>query len=118
MFALLEIIVILAAVFPAFAEDAGNGSTYKDKTKSRDKYISSEDGWFDISGFIDQAYGFAPIIMPITEPAVGYGAAGALAFIDKPKDEVEEAGFGRPNITVCGRGWAPRTGRGVYSEPT
>ncbi len=64
-------------------------------------FCSAEDGWPDLSGFIDQAYGFAPIVIPITEPAVGYGAAGALAFIDKPKGEAK-AGFGRPNITAVG----------------
>ena len=38
-------------------------------------------------------------MFPITEPAVGYGAAVGLAFIDKPKGE-GRAGFGRPNITI------------------
>lgn len=62
---------------------------------------SKDDGWLDISGFIDQAYGFVPLLIPITEPAVGLGAAGALVFIDKPKAEAS-AGFGRPNISVIG----------------
>lgn len=62
---------------------------------------SKDDGWLDISGFIDQAYGFVPLLIPITEPAVGLGAAGALVFIDKPKAEAN-AGFGRPNISVIG----------------
>ena len=62
---------------------------------------SKDDGWPDISGFIDQAYGFVPLLIPITEPAVGLGAAGALVFIDKPKGEAS-AGFGRPNISVVG----------------
>lgn len=39
--------------------------------------------------------------MPITEPAIGYGAAGGLMFIDKPQGEAQ-AGFGRPNITAGG----------------
>ena len=65
------------------------------------KLWSSEDGWLDIGGFVDQPYGFIPLVIPITEPAVGYGAALALAFIDKPKGETE-AGFGRPNITAVG----------------
>ena len=47
------------------------------------------------------AYGFVPLVIPITEPAVGYGAAGGLAFIDKPMGEAQ-AGFGRPNITAVG----------------
>ncbi len=34
-------------------------------------------GWFDVSGFLDTAYGFVPLVVPITEPAVGYSAAGA-----------------------------------------
>ena len=70
-------------------------------TKFLSKLRSPEDGWLDISGFLDEAYGFVPIVIPITEPAVGYGAAGALAFIDKPKGKTED-GFGRPNITLVG----------------
>lgn len=43
----------------------------------------SQDGWLDIGGFLDTAYGFVPLVMPITEPAVGYGAVGALVFVDR-----------------------------------
>jgi outer membrane protein assembly factor BamA len=81
------------------AKDVQPGST--ETTASPSKFYSAEDGWLDISAFIDQAYGFVPIVIPITEPAIGYGAAGALAFIDKPKGEAR-AGFGRPNITAVG----------------
>ncbi len=55
----------------------------------------------DLSEFIDQAHGFLPIVMPITEPAVGLGAVAALAFLDKQNPEAG-AGFGRPNISVVG----------------
>jgi outer membrane protein assembly factor BamA len=65
------------------------------------KFFSAEDGWVDVSGFLDEAYGFLPVAIPITEPAVGYGAAGGLAFISKPLSEAR-AGFGRPNITIVG----------------
>ena len=65
------------------------------------KFRSAEDGWLDLSGFLDERYGFIPLVIPITEPAVGYGAAGVLAFIDKPMGEAQ-AGFGRPNITAVG----------------
>jgi outer membrane protein assembly factor BamA len=52
--------------------------------------------------------------MPITEPAVGYGAAAALVFIDKPEQE-GGAGFRRPNITAVG-GLATENGtRGVLA---
>ena len=41
------------------------------------------------------------MVIPITEPAVGYGAAGGLTFISTPLSEAQ-AGFGRPNITIVG----------------
>jgi len=70
-------------------------------TEKPSRFRSADDGWFDVSGFLDEAYGFLPIIMPITEPAVGFGAVAALAFLDKPNPEAG-AGFGRPNITMVG----------------
>jgi hypothetical protein len=59
-------------------------------------FRSAEDGWLDVSGFLDTKYGFLPIVIPITEPAVGYGAAAGMAFISEP------FGSGRPDITVVG----------------
>lgn len=70
-------------------------------TNSPSKFRSAEVGWLDISVFMDQSYGFAPIVFPITEPAIGYGLAGGLAFVDKPQGAAE-AGFGRPDITAVG----------------
>lgn len=82
----------------ALASDAGPGIGEKPDDPSR---WSEEDGWLDISGFLDQAYGFVPLVIPITEPAVGLGAVGALVFIDKQKNDAA-AGFGRPNISAVG----------------
>jgi outer membrane protein assembly factor BamA len=64
-------------------------------------FYSADDGWFDVSGFLDEKYGFLPLVVPITEPAVGYGAAGGMSFISKPLGGAE-AGFGRPNISMVG----------------
>ncbi|MDF3129733.1 BamA/TamA family outer membrane protein [Kiritimatiellaeota bacterium B1221] len=60
-----------------------------------------DDGAFDISGFLDTATGFFPIVSPITEPAVGYGGFGALVFVDR-QDAAEHEGFNRPNMTMVG----------------
>ncbi|HEX5052798.1 MAG TPA: BamA/TamA family outer membrane protein [Planctomycetota bacterium] len=60
-----------------------------------------DDGWPDLSSFLDEQYGFLPVVAPITEPAVGYGAAGGLAFLSRPLGETK-AGFGRPDITFVG----------------
>jgi hypothetical protein len=65
------------------------------------KFWSPDDGWLDVSGFLDEKYGFLPVVIPITEPAVGYGAAGALAFLSKPLGAARD-GFGRPDITIVG----------------
>ena len=70
-------------------------------TNAPSKFRSAEDGWLDVSGFLDEKYGFLPVAIPITEPAVGYGAAGGLAFINKPLGEARP-GFNRPNITMVG----------------
>lgn len=65
------------------------------------KFWSPDDGWLDVSGFLEEKYGFLPVVIPITEPAVGYGAAGALAFLSKPLGAARD-GFGRPDITIVG----------------
>jgi outer membrane protein assembly factor BamA len=64
-------------------------------------FKSPEDGWFDVSGFLDEKYGFLPIAMPITEPAVGYGVGGGLTFLSSPLGKAE-AGYGRPSISAVG----------------
>jgi hypothetical protein len=74
-----------AAPSPAEAKEAESASKFK-----------GEDGWVDVSGFLDEAYGFLPIAMPITEPAVGYGVGGGLMFLDQPLGNSE---YKRPNIT-------------------
>jgi len=67
----------------------------------RSKRRSAEDGMLDISGFLDEVYGFVPIVTIITEPAVGYGLGGGLLFVDKPEGKAK-AGFGRPNLSAVG----------------
>lgn len=73
--------------------------------------IRGEDGQLDVSHFIDQAYGFMPVVIPITEPALGLGAVGALAFIDRPDPG---SGFNRPNITLIGAMGTENGTRGYF----
>ncbi|MFO1477336.1 MAG: BamA/TamA family outer membrane protein [Verrucomicrobiota bacterium] len=70
-------------------------------TNAPSKFRSAEDGWFDISGFLDEKYGFLPIVIPITEPAVGYGALGGIAFISQPLGK-SVGSLERPDITAVG----------------
>jgi hypothetical protein len=85
----------------ALAGEAGSATAAAPEADAR--LWSKDDGWLDISGFIDQSYGFIPVVIPITEPAVGLGGAAALVFIDKQKGgDGPGAGFGRPNISAFG----------------
>lgn len=45
-----------------------------------DMMIDPVDGQLDVSKWLDSAWGFMPVVIPITEPAVGYGLAGAGVF--------------------------------------
>jgi hypothetical protein len=83
----------------AVPKDADKAAPPKDADKAAPP--KDKDGWPDVSGFLDEKYGFLPIAMPITEPAVGYGVAGGLAFMSKPFGAAAQ-GLGRPNITFVG----------------
>lgn len=69
--------------------------------KSLPRWRDAQDGWLDLSRFLDTAYGFVPVISPITEPAVGYGAAAALLFINR-KPAAGGTTPGRPEIAAIG----------------
>ncbi len=70
------------------------------------------DGCFDLSEFIKEPLGFVPVVMPITEPAVGYGAGGALVFIS-PNEPTSSGQYVRPNLTLLG-GMATENGTRGY----
>jgi hypothetical protein len=74
------------------------------------RLVDPVDGHLDASSFLDTAYGFLPLVAPITEPAVGYGAVGALVFIDR-QTPVPGQPFVRPNIATVG-GLATENGTG------
>jgi len=85
---------------------AGNAA---ENARRDPRFFDPEDGWLDISGFLDTAYGFVPVVAPITEPAVGYGAVGALVFVDR-RPRSPDGRPSRPNIAVLG---AARTQNGT-----
>lgn len=60
-----------------------------------------QDGMFDMGSFLAKG-GFIPMVTPITEPAVGYGAAGGLIFLQRNKEPGS-----RPDIYALG---------GMYTE--
>jgi hypothetical protein len=65
------------------------------------KFFDDQDGWLDLSKFLETGHGFVPMVMPITEPAIGYGAAAGLIFIDRPETKPGEKPA-LPNMAVIG----------------
>lgn len=70
-------------------DPAPQSTSAAEDSRSSDALIDSKDGWFDISRFLDSRVGFFPVVFPITEPAVGYGGGGALAFFHTPPRAIE-----------------------------
>lgn len=62
------------------------------------------DNAFDLSKFLLELHGFVPIISPITEPAVGYGAA-AIGVYFIPKEPKENVAFQMPDMVGLGGGY-------------
>ena len=83
------------AATPAFAQAPSDALDEVSTTRGE------TDGWPDLSSFLDEKYGFLPLVFPITEPAVGYGAVAGVAFISKPLGAARD-GFGRPNLSFVG----------------
>jgi hypothetical protein len=52
----------------------------KKKEEEPDLFHDPKTGDFDVSKFLDSKIGFFPLVMPITEPALGFGLAGGLVF--------------------------------------
>jgi hypothetical protein len=92
---------VLGALFATATLHAAETDGANLKPPRNPRLFDPDDGWFDASGFLDTAYGFIPLAAPITEPAVGYGAVGALVFIDRNAPGQGER-YTRPNIAAVG----------------
>jgi hypothetical protein len=77
--------ILLAGALVAGAEAAPPPAPTSEKdaapAKKASLFKDPEDGAFDIGGWIATRTGVIPILFPITEPAVGYGAALGLILI-------------------------------------
>jgi hypothetical protein len=91
---LAAIAAAIACAWPASA-GAGWGDVLVDPT----------DGALDASVWLATRSGFVPLVAPITEPAVGYGAAGGLVFFHPreggPPPGSEGGGFSPPSLSAA-----------------
>lgn len=106
---LLFSIVLLVSLFIGVTSDCfGQESKVqkkKDKEKREKPFKDPEDGAFDISYYMYNLNGFLPVLSPITEPAVGYGAALAGAFFLEKKQKDSVRRFQMPDIVGVAGGY-------------
>ncbi len=73
--------------------------------EKRGRFRDTLDNAFDISNWLYELYGFIPLVAPITEPAVGYGAAAAGVYFI-PKKDSSTGQFKMPDITGVAGGYS------------
>jgi hypothetical protein len=72
-----------ASLDAGVAEEIGLEPDPAERKFSDLSFCHPDDNMFDLSELIDHPLGFIPLVIPITEPAIGYGAVGALIFISE-----------------------------------
>jgi hypothetical protein len=68
-----------------------------------DAFVDPQDGGFDASQWLATRTGFVPLVVLITEPAVGYGAAGGLVFFHprSGSSRTEDGRFEPPSLSAA-----------------
>ena len=94
--------IILFLVFIALL--SSNIKAQDNKQKKKKLFIDPIDSAFDVSHYLYNIHGLLPIISPITEPAVGYGAAAAGLFFIPKKDDGRK-GFKMPDVVGIAGGY-------------
>jgi hypothetical protein len=77
------------------------------------RWRDPKDGCVDLSKYLESPHGFLPVVMPITEPALGYGLVGGAVFLD-PRESAGAEGWARPNITMLGGMWTEDGSEGLF----
>ena len=70
--------------------------------KSKIPFEDSIDGALDLSYFLASVYGFLPFVMPVTEPALGYGVAGGPIFIHRDMKALQKGEPSPPSLSMVG----------------
>jgi hypothetical protein len=90
-----------------------------------DKLKDTEDGAFDMSQMLSSRVGFLPVAIPITEPAIGIGLAGAVGYFHPQKTQMlrEDGDMVPPSISALGgmytsnESWGMGGGhRGIWNQ--
>jgi hypothetical protein len=82
--------------------------------EEKSKFLDPDDGYLDLSRFLEHPVGFVPIVVPITDPALGFGAVAGAVFLD-PREDAGGAGWSRPNMTFAGGLWTDDGSDGLFA---
>jgi hypothetical protein len=94
----------MLALLAACATPTASGSTFGNLSEWFDEnLIDPEDGKLDVSDYLTSSYGFFPVPIIITEPALGFGLGVAVAYFHKPRETDAEPSsrFVPPSISVA-----------------
>jgi hypothetical protein len=94
----------LGAAVPGTLDEAEVGpqaSSADSSPAGRSRFFDPDDGQFDVSQLLEHPYGFIPIPVVVTEPAVGYGG-GVVGMFLRPRQDAGQEGWTRPNISGVG----------------
>jgi hypothetical protein len=86
---------------PREAAAASGATQSTSESGGRSQFFDPDDGKFDISHFLEHPWGFIPIPLIVTEPAVGYGGGLAGMFL-RPRESAGQEGWARPDISAVG----------------
>jgi len=79
-------------------------STTASASSFTEQFFSKDDGWLDLSDWVlENAVGFMPVPIVITEPALGAGLGAAALFFHPPEEAASEkvaTDFVLPSITA------------------
>ena len=109
---LLSTFTIAGPTSNPMVDHGGSESTGLDKS-STSKFRDPDDGWFDLSNFLDNPAGFVPLMIPITEDAVGSGLAVVPIFIS-PNEPAADGSPIRPNVSALGGFRTENDSEGIF----
>ena len=108
--------VLLATFFLLWISglSAQQDSTLGKAEKKKLSFKDPEDGALDLSQFLLEAHGVLPVLIPITEPAIGYGGGAALLYFHNRKKKYDT--YVPPSVSgVAGLATENKTwGAGVF----
>ena len=70
---LLQRIAIVSVLCVSPAEGQTSDAQLCEASEAPPESPTDDDGWPDPSGFLDEKFGFLPLALAVTDPAMGYG---------------------------------------------